>query len=544
MTIISNSDKIEVTFQRLLLFLFSLKGKQYYMKIIYSRQSLDKKDSISIESQIDHCKGQILPNDTEMVKVIQDKGYSGKNTQRPGFEEMMGYINSGVVSQVIVYKLDRISRSLLDFAEMMNIFNKHNVNFISATEKFDTSTPTGRAMISIIMVFAQLERETIQQRITDNYYSRGKIGMSLGGTTPYGYTKIKTILNGKSTSMFQEDPKTINTLIKIFNEYAYTDKSLGKIASTLNSEGILSPKGAPWDNSKISRILRNPTYVKADADIYHYYKAKGCIIENEIDNYIGVNACYLYGKRSSNERKYTDVSEHKLSLAPHEGAIDSHTFILCQHKLDNNKQIKRSGAGKSTWLSGLMKCAYCGYAMNITLAYVSKEKGEMRRIVCGGRKLPIPCQREILSYDLISIETYVESELKNIIKRTKDMNGDTSSLFLQKQSQEENAYKIEIEKIDSEINNLINGIALGNDIAMKYFNERIKKLDSRKVDLINKINELKSNQIQDDKLIEISLLADKWDTLDIESKKKIAKYFIKGIIFYNNEIKIDWRLYD
>lgn len=513
------------------------------MKIIYSRQSLDKKDSISIESQIEHCRGQILPNNTEEVKVIQDKGYSGKNTRRPGFEEMMEYINKGVVSQVVVYKLDRISRSLLDFAEMMNTFNKHNVDFISATEKFDTSTPTGRAMISIIMVFAQLERETIQQRITDNYYSRGKIGMYLGGTTPYGYTKIKTTLNGKKTSTLANDSQTFETLIRIFNEYAYTDCSLGKIAKNLNNEGIPSPKGVPWDNSKISRILRNPVYVKADADIYNYYKSKGCEIENDIENYIGINACYLYGKRNSNERKYTDVSNHKLSLALHEGAVDSRTFLLCQHKLDKNKQIKRSGAGKLTWLSGLMKCAYCGYAMNTTLAYMSREKGKVRRIVCGGRKLHMPCKREILSYDLVSIETYVESELKNIIRKMKDLEYDTSS-FLQKQSQEENLYKIEIEKIDMKIDTLLENLAEGNEMTIKYLNKKIEELDSRKMELVNKLNELNSKAVRNDKLVEISMLAEKWDSLDVEDKKTIAKYFIKNITFYDNEIKIDWNLFN
>lgn len=511
------------------------------MKIIYSRQSLDKKDSISIESQIEHCKGQILPSDTEQVKVIQDKGYSGKNTRRPGFEEMMEYINNGVVSQVIVYKLDRISRSLLDFAEMMNVFNKHNVEFISATEKFDTSTPTGRAMISIIMVFAQLERETIQQRITDNYYSRGKIGMYLGGTTPYGYTKVKTTLNGKKTSTLKKDSQTIEILIKIFNEYAYTDCSLGKIAEKLNNDGISSPKGAPWDNSKISRILRNPIYVKADADIYNYYKSKGCDIENDIDDYLGVNACYLYGKRSSNERKYTDVSDHKLSLALHEGAVDSRTFLLCQHKLDKNKQIKRSGAGKLTWLSGIMKCAYCGYAMNTTLAYISKEKGKVRRIVCGGRKLHIPCQREVLSYDLGTIESYVETQLKSIVRKMKDLNYDTSSLQ-QKQSQEENLYKIEIEKIDTKINTLLENLADGNETSIKYINEKIKEFDSRKIELINKLNELNANIVQNDKIVEISQLAERWDSLDVEDKKTIAKYFIKNISFYDNEIKINWNM--
>ena len=509
------------------------------MKIIYTRQSVDKKDSISIENQIEFCKKQILPDNTEEVKIFSDKGYSGKNTNRPGFEEMISLIKQKIVSQVIVYKLDRISRSLLDFAEMMKIFSEYNVDFISATEKFDTSTPTGRAMISIIMVFAQLERETIQQRITDNYYARGKVGMYLGGTAPYGYVKVKTVLNGKNTSTFEPNPDNIDCLINMFNDYAYTSKSLGEIAKELNNNNIKSSRGAPWDNSKISRILRNPVYVKADADIYHYYKQRGCIFENEIDDYCGVKGCFVYGKRAGNERKYTDVSEHKISIALHDGVIDSRTFLICQDKLDKNRQIKRTGAGKSTWLSGLIKCAYCGYSMAITLAYVSKEKGDVKRIVCGGRKLHIPCDRKTLSFDLETIETYIESQIKDKIKALSDINIDESEINSNNKLAE-NSYKIEIAKIEDRINNLINALADGNELTSKYINDKIRELDQEKLNYINKINELKLNAVNPTKIVEVSALADKWDELDIEEKKTIAKFFINKISFYDDNVEIEW----
>ena len=124
-----------------------------------------------------------------MAEQIKDKGYSGKNTDRPEFQKLLGEIRKGRVRRVIVYKLDRISRSILDFAvivykldrisrsildfaNMMELFQEYDVEFVSSTEKFDTSTPMGRAMLNICIVFAQLERETIQKRVTDAYYSR------------------------------------------------------------------------------------------------------------------------------------------------------------------------------------------------------------------------------------------------------------------------------------------------------------------------------------------------------------------------------------
>ncbi len=514
-------------------------GKVKQMKIIYTRQSIDKKDSISIESQTEFCKNQIPPDNTEEVKIFSDKGFSGKNTNRPGFEKMISLIRHKVVSQVIVYKLDRISRSLLDFAEMMKIFGEYDVDFISATEKFDTSTPTGRAMISIIMVFAQLERETIQQRITDNYYARGKVGMYLGGTAPYGFIKVKTSLNGKNTSTFEPNPDNINYLISMFNDYAYTSKSLGEIAKELNDNNIKSSRGAPWDNSKISRILRNPVYVKADADIYHYYKHKGCIFENEIDDYCGIKGCFVYGKRAGNERKYTDVSEHKISVALHDGVIDSRTFLMCQDKLDKNKQIKRTGAGKSSWLSGLIKCAYCGYSMAITLAYASKERGDVKKIVCGGRKLHIPCDRKTLSFDLETIECYIESQIKDKINSLSDIIIDETEIN-SNNKHIENIYKIEIGKIEDKIDNLINALADGNELTSKYINDKIKELDKEKLDYINKINELKLSAINPTKIVEVSTLANKWGELDIEEKKTIAKFFIRKILFYDDRVEIEW----
>ena len=140
---------------------------------IYARQSVDKKDSISIESQIEFCKYELKGGN---CKEYKDKGYSGKNTERPQFQQLMRDIESGLVRKVVVYKLDRISRSILDFAKMMDFFQKYEVEFVSSTEKFDTSTPMGRAMLNICIVFAQLERETIQKRVTDAYYSRSQRG--------------------------------------------------------------------------------------------------------------------------------------------------------------------------------------------------------------------------------------------------------------------------------------------------------------------------------------------------------------------------------
>ena len=171
---------------------------------IYARQSVDKKDSISIESQIEFCKYELKGGN---CKEYTDKGYSGKNTDRPKFQELVRDIKRGLIAKVVVYKLDRISRSILDFANMMELFQQYNVEFVSSTEKFDTSTPMGRAMLNICIVFAQLERETIQKRVTDAYYSRSQRGFKMGGKAPYGFHTEPIRMDGINTKRLVVNPE-------------------------------------------------------------------------------------------------------------------------------------------------------------------------------------------------------------------------------------------------------------------------------------------------------------------------------------------------
>ena len=158
------------------------------MIAIYARQSIEKKDSLSIETQIKFCRNHIntKPNKEE-IKIYQDSGYSGKNTNRPDFEKLMSDIDNGLINKIVVYKLDRISRNLLDFMNMYKKFKLNKVDFCSVYDTFDTTTPMGRGMLKIAMVFAEMERATIQMRVKDNYYERIKDGRWAGGPAPFGF---------------------------------------------------------------------------------------------------------------------------------------------------------------------------------------------------------------------------------------------------------------------------------------------------------------------------------------------------------------------
>jgi len=495
---------------------------------IYARQSVDKKDSISIETQIEDCKREITTKD---YKVYADRGYSGKDTHRPDFEKMIRDIKQGLIKKVIVYKLDRISRSTLDFANIMDIFKKYNVDFVSINEKFDTSTPIGNAMLNIVMVFAQLERETIQMRILDNYYARGRKGFFLGGRTPYGFNKIKTRIDDIKTSTFENHPNQAPYLIEMYELYANTNMSLGKISKYLNDNNIPTASGGMWDSNKISLLIRSPLYVKADADVYLYYKNKGCTITNDISDFIGMNGCYLYGKRNMNERKFTNVKNDVLSIGVHEGLVDSNTWLTCQYKLDDNKQIKNSGKGKHSWLSGVIKCGYCNYAMVVTIGrgygYFNCA-GKRNKRICNGHSIPI---------HVSEIEDYVKEVLFKKIENLKN-----TTINIKENDIDSNKIKIQIVKIDKQISNLMKGIAEATDITMKYINDEIAILDSNRNELLE---EMKKINIENNKKLPLKDIMQQmkdWENLDIENRKIICRYFINKIFVKDNEIFIDWNI--
>lgn len=483
---------------------------------IYTRQSIDKKDSISIESQIDFCKKEII---NEEYKIYNDKGYSGKNIERPQFKQMLNDIKNGFISKVVVYKLDRISRNLLDFANIIEEFKKYNVNFISCNEKFDTNSPMGTAMLSIIMVFAQLERETIQKRVKDNYYARGAKGMYMGGRAPYGFKKIETKLDGKKTYTFEENPQQLPFLLKMYELYANSNMSLGRISDYLNKSKIPSAEGGLWDSGKVSRIMRSPVYVKADADIYTYYKNRGSTISNDISDFVGENGCYLYGRREANERKYTNVENHVLSIALHKGIIDSSTWLACQYKLDSNKQIKNTGQGKYSWLSGLMKCGHCGKAIKITC---SKEK---RYLVCSGRTNYKMCDGFKKTMYTDTVEEIIKLKIIEVGNRIE--NGEFHKEKMEDSNS--NKLKLQIVEIDNQIENLIAQLAQGSTIVNKYLNETIEKLDIEKNEILSQINkstiEKKRSHSKDEILENIK----NWEDISIEEKKKVCAFLFEKI---------------
>lgn len=267
--------------------------KRKVPKIAKSGQSRPKKVAIYIRvsttQQIDRDSLPMQRKDltaySELIlgiedyEIFEDAGYSGKNTDRPAFQQMISRIRAGEFSHVLVWKIDRISRNLLDFAEMYEELRDLRVTFVSKNEQFDTSTAIGEAMLKIILVFAELERNMTSERVTATMISRANSGQWNGGRIPFGYDY------DPDTGQFSIREDEAKICIEIKDDYL-ENKSLIHTARLMNERGYVTRAGVDWTSTAVWIITSSPFY----AGIYRYNRYKGTEhrVENPSDEWVMV----------------------------------------------------------------------------------------------------------------------------------------------------------------------------------------------------------------------------------------------------------------
>lgn len=497
---------------------------------IYCRQSVDKKDSISVETQEGFCRNYIncVPTN-EPIEVYCDKGYSGKNVERPAFQKMLKDVMADKISRIIVYKLDRISRNLTDFCLMYEEFKSHGVEFCSVNDRFDTATPSGQAMLKISVLFAEMERQNIQMRVKDNYYDRiEKDGRWAGGPAPYGFTIGKTSDNKPTLIVNENEMKAVRYC---FNEYAYSpNTSLGKLAKDLRSKGYQSKrKNGAWDNVTIARMLQSPVYAVADKALKKYYEVKKANFLNDED-WKGTTSCHIVGKKpgNANVRKYTDLKEQYIYLTNFKGQIDSKTFIMVQERLEQNKKFARANApSKLEELAGLIKCKKCGYAVK---SY-SKSTNGQPYLSCYGRHGLSACDVSFKGIKFKEIQTKVGIEIQ------KELNKIAQDIL--EEMVDSKKRESQIEAYREQMKNLIELVALGGDSA-KAVHEKIEELQQQ-------INEIQLSEFMDTRMTERLRIRDVlplvYSRMSADEKKSICQQMIEKILLSDTgDIEIVWKI--
>ena len=501
---------------------------------IYCRQSVDRVDSISIESQIEYCQYETRGG---AYKTFTDKGYSGKNVDRPQFQIMMDAIRRGEVNRVIVYKLDRISRSVMDFMNLFTEFQQYGVEFVSCTEKFDTSSPMGRAMLKIIVVFAELERETIQQRVMDAYISRSRKGFYMGGRIPYGYKLEPFTIDGKKTAHYAIISEEAEVVKLIFSMYAQPQTSYGDIVRYLIENGITNSrtKDGAWDRCRIADMVKNPVYVKADLDVYRFYKDQGTVLHNSPEDYMGVNGCYLYSDKDAG-RKSVHLEGQHVVLAPHDGIVPSDIWLRARMKCLNNKQVARPLKGHNTWLVGKVKCGKCGYALTIRKCQLKTRI--IRYFICSRRMQTNRCE----GVGGINADAFEACIFEEMVEHVKEF-----ETLTQPQINHENPkiheINVKLEQITAEIDKLVSKVSDANEVLMEYINKRIKELDAQASVYRQQLSEL--SPLENSEKPDVEQLKDymaHWGELDIDSKREVVDYLILEIKATEDSYEIKWRI--
>lgn len=345
-----------------------------------------------------YCE-HVLHIDKNRIEIFEDAGKSGKNTKRPAFERMMEKVKHGQVSHVIVYKIDRISRNLVDFSLMYDDFKYNKVTFISLNEQFDTSSAIGEAILKIILVFAELERKLTSERVTDVMIGRAQSGLWNGARVPYGWDwddEKKCPVHSKTEAKYVK---------QMYADYLNGGSSVS-IAKSYNANNIPTKRGGEWTSKTIADVIRNPMN-KGDYRYNYRESARGRKKPQE-------EVIYIKG-----------IFEPLVSINDWEKA----------NKLMDGRGLKMNSSGQTIMnkrcnvFTGLIFCGKCGERYNVRSKDCRQGSGfRPSSYACGKRSRKGTCDNQNVSDVAIApiIINYIAAmadiaKHKRHIKTTKEL---------------------------------------------------------------------------------------------------------------------------
>jgi len=355
---------------------------------IYARKSKITETGKSIEIQKEKCIQlactQFNVTQDELT-IYEDEGKSGFYADRPEYKKMLKDIENNKIRAVVCYKIDRISRRTVDLLNLIQQMEQNNIAFVSVSDReLDTSTRTGKIMISLLSAVAEFERDIIAERITDNMYELAKEGRWLGGECPLGYfsQKEKLMTNGKKTTInrlgsLEKEQLTVKLLFETFLQTT----SFTGTATILNNKGLKTKKGKIFSLTAIKNILQNPVYAIADTDMQSYFTSLDVTVWADEHEFDGIRGIMAYNKTEQTkemdkasrtlEPKYTqkssrrDIKDWIISVGKHKGLINGADWIRVQNiisKISKENSARPKEVSKAL-LSGLVRCSECGSRM-------------------------------------------------------------------------------------------------------------------------------------------------------------------------------------
>lgn len=509
---------------------------------IYSRQSHYKDGSVSHETQQELCKKQVelMGLDTNSVVVYEEaKNKSGATLDRPKLQELISDIKKGKISMVVAYRFDRLSRSLVQFAELMNLFKDYNVSFVTVQDKIDTTTPMGEMLVKILVLFAEFERESTIMRVRDAYINKAKQGHYMGGRKPYGFELVETIKNVKSSKKLEPVKSELEQIVELYNTYATEGFSLRTVLKHMLSKDMQSLQGKEWTTAKISNILRNVIYVKADKDIYDYLVARGVNFPDDltIDDFNGEKGLQLYNIKNLGRDLGTD-SDELVVMMEHQGVIDSDVWLKCQKKLEENNQIGNAVSNRVSWLGGKVFCGKCGHRMTTIKGKPTKDGTVTTYFNCIGRSEKQNCKGPGATVYINELEKTVAKSITLKLKSLK-----TERRVLSDENQFavyecKRKIKIIMEQEDKFLELMMNGDF--NDFAIKKFNEKIAELGKERELLQQQIDDIMA---KDDILTQSIDLAEKWRKAGFQTRKTVLNALVESILIHKDgQPEIIWKI--
>ena len=536
---------------------------------IYSRKSRYTGKGESTHNQIEACKRKIgytfdnIDMDEDVI-IYEDEGFSGYNTNRPAFQQMMADVRAKKIKAISFYKLDRISRNVSDFSNLVTEIGTYDVTFISATESLENVTPSGRAMMFMISVFAQFERDVIAERIRDNMIELAKTGRWLGGMTPTGFQseKIETIsVDGKTRRLFKLSPieEEKNMVTLIFSKMLEL-RSLTKLETYAIQNNLQTKNGKGFTRWTLKSMLMNPVYAMADEDTLEYFRRFEVDIYADEKDFNGTHGLMVYNKTKKVQKKIErrDFSDWIIAIGKHKGFVSGKKWVEVQDLIEQNSDMRyRKPSTNEALLSGIIRCEQCGSFMRPRLLRETSvdEKGRRKFVyMCElkdkSKKQKCQCKNVngLEADDIVSTEIKKLSAPSSLVCQQLKKLARGEFTGKDRKGEEIKSIKNAISKNETSISTLLDRIKYVDVELVSDISAEIMKLKEKNNELRARLKELteeSTEMISDAETAELVLhilksYKDTFDELDLNTKKNMIKMLISSVTSDGETLRINF----